>query len=96
MTGNPHVRAQQLFAQSLVDGLASADQEWLAAHLRECDSCSRESASTRELLSALRAVLELGFVLWWAIPALIAVAVVIHQRTLNGIGARSSSSEARH
>jgi len=164
MTGNPHVRAQQLFAQSLVDGLASADQEWLAAHLRECDSCSRESASTRELLSALRAVpvavprdlaartqmrvrlraqqvaqasesnfllwvvtgaswllgvfsaplvwrgftwvgvqlnlpkpvLELGFVLWWAIPALIAVPVVIHQRTLNGIGARSSSSEARH
>ena len=164
MTGNPHVRAQQLFAQSVIEGLASADQEWLARHLRACDSCSRETASTRELLSALRAVpvavprdlaartqmrvrlraqqvaqasesnfllwvvtvaswllgvfsaplvwrgftwvgvqlnlpkpvLELGFVLWWAIPALIAVAVVIHQRTLNGIGARSSSSEARH
>jgi hypothetical protein len=25
-------------------------------------------------------VLELGFVLWWAVPALIAVAVVLHQR----------------
>ncbi len=27
-----------------------------------------------------KAVLELGFVLWWAVPGLIAVAVVLHQR----------------
>jgi hypothetical protein len=34
-------------------------------------------------------MLELGFVLWWAVPALIAVAAVLHQRTLsNGVGAR--------
>ena len=25
-------------------------------------------------------VLELGFVLWWTVPALIAVAIVLHQR----------------
>jgi len=156
---NLHARAQQLFAQSLVEGVASADQTWLDAHLRECDACSGEVASTRELLSALRGVpvrvprdlaartqmrvrlrsqqaaqasdsslllwvitaaswllgvfsaplvwrgfawvgaqcnlpkpvLELGFVLWWAIPALIAVAVVIHQKAVgNGIGSRSS------
>lgn len=148
MSENLHQRAQQLFAQSLVEGLAPDDQTWLDAHLRECAACTREIASTRELLHALRTfpvsvprdlaaraqlrvrlraqesaeastsntllwiitaaswllgvlsaplvwrgfawagaqldlpkpVLELGFVLWWAVPALIAAAVVIHQR----------------
>lgn len=28
-------------------------------------------------------VLELGFVLWWAVPALIALAAVLHQRALS-------------
>ncbi len=27
--------------------------------------------------------LEMGFVLWWAVPALVAVGAVLHQRTLN-------------
>lgn len=151
MSENLHARAQQFFAQSLVEALAPGDETWLAEHLRACAACSREAASTRELLQALRAipvavprdlaartrmrvrlraqqtaqasdnslllwvitaaswllgifsaplvwrgfawigvqlnlpkpVLELGFVLWWAIPALIAVAVVIHQRTVS-------------
>lgn len=150
MSGNPHARAQQLFAQSLTEGLAPAEQTWLDSHLRQCEACSRETASTRELLRALRTlpvavphdlaartqmrvrlraqqaaqasdsklvlwvltaaswllgvfsaplvwrgfawvgtqlnlpkpVLELGFVLWWAIPALIAVAAVIHQKAV--------------
>jgi len=30
-----------------------------------------------------KVVLELGFVLWWAVPALIAVAAVLHQRAAN-------------
>lgn len=167
MSENLHVRAQQLFAQSLVEGLAPADQTWLAEHLRECAACSREAAFTRDLLRALRAVpvavprdlaartqmrvrlraqqtaqasdssfvlwvitaaswllgvlsaplvwrgfawvgaqlnlpkpvLELGFVLWWAVPGLIAVAAVIHQRAVtSSIGSRSLSSDnrARH
>ena len=162
MSENRHQRAQQLFDQSLVEGLSSADQAWLDAHLQDCAPCAREVASTRELLHALRTVpvsvpsdlaartqlrvrlraqesaqtssssallwvitaaswllgvlsaplvwrgfawvgaqlnlpkpvLELGFVLWWAVPALIALAAVLHQRTVsNGIGSRSFSSD---
>lgn len=161
MNENLHNRAQQLFAQSLVEGLVPAEQAWLDAHLRECAVCAREAASTHELLQAVRripvvvpsdlaartqmrvrlraqgsvqssgsnallwvitgaswllgifsaplvwrgfawvgtqlnlpkVVLELGFVLWWAIPALIAVAIVLHQRAVSsGSGGRSFSS----
>ena len=34
-------------------------------------------------LNLPKPVLELGFVLWWAVPALIAVAAVLHQRAVN-------------
>ena len=164
MIENPHVRARQLFAQSLVEGLAPGDETWLAAHLRECDACSRDTASTHELLSALRTVpvsvphhlaartqmlvrlraqqagqasegnlllwvvtaaswllgvfsaplvwrgfawvgaqlnlpkpvLGLGFVLWWAVPALIAAAAVIHQKTAgNSMAGRSFGSNIK-
>jgi len=161
MSGDPHARAQQLFAQSLIEGLAPAEQTWLDSHLRQCEACSRETASTRELLRALRTVpvavphdlaartqmrvrlraqqaaqasdsnlalwvltaaswllgvfsapfvwrgfawvgtqlnlpkpvLELGFVLWWAIPALVAVAAVIHQKAAGSgmVGRRSDT-----
>jgi len=158
MTQNLHQRAQQLFAQSLVEGLSRDDQTWLDAHLRECADCATQVASIRELLHALRTVpvsvprdlaartqlrvrlraqesvqssssnallwiitaaswmlgilsaplvwrvfawvgaqldlpklvLEFGFVLWWTVPALIAVAVVLHQRTtIHGIATRN-------
>lgn len=146
-----HQRAQQLFAQSLIEGLAPQEQAWLDAHLRECGDCTRELASTRGLLHALRnvpvtvprdlaartqmrvrlranqtaqapdggailwmitgaswllgifsapfvwrvfawiglqlnlpkPVLELGFLLWWTVPALAAVAAVLYQRALS-------------
>jgi hypothetical protein len=152
MSETLHQRAQQLFAQSLIEGLSSVDQVWLDAHLRECGKCAREIASTSQLLQALRnvpvavprdlavrtqlrlrlrrqepagtagsgallwiitaaswllgilsapfvwrvfawagsqlnlpkAVLEFGFVLWWTVPALIAVGVVLHQRAVSG------------
>jgi anti-sigma factor RsiW len=43
-------------------------------------------------LDVPKPVLELGFVLWWAVPALIAVTVVLHQRASSGNGRRSFSS----
>jgi hypothetical protein len=164
MSENPHVRAQQLFAQSLIEGLAPAEQTWLDSHVRQCEACTRETASTRELLSALRTlpiavprdlaartqmrvrlraqqaaqasdnlvlwvltaaswllgvfsaplvwrgfswvgtqlnlpkpVLELGFVLWWAIPALVAVAAVIHQKAVGSgmVGQSSDTNKGR-
>jgi len=148
MSDNLHARAQKLFSQSLVEGITSAGQSWLDAHLRDCVDCARQVEITHELLGALRGipvavprdlaartqwkvrlraqqraeassssallwiitaaswllgvvsaplvwrgfrwlgevanlpkpVLQLGFVLWWAAPGLIAVAVVLHQR----------------
>jgi hypothetical protein len=153
MNENLHQRAQQLFAQSLVEGISADDRAWLDGHLRECGDCAREIASTGQLLQALRTVpvtvprdlaartqlrvrlrvqeasqtassgallwiitaaswilgilsapfvwrifawaggrlnlpkpvLEFGFVLWWTIPALIAVGVVLHQRAVGSV-----------
>lgn len=159
MSENLHIRAQKLFAQSLVEGLASADQSWLDQHLHECVDCARETASTHDLLHALRNVpvalprdlaaraqlrvrlraqesaqssagsyllwvitgfswllgvlsaplvwrvfafvggylhvpklaLEMGFVLWWALPALFAVAAVLHQKGLSFSSSRGQN-----
>jgi hypothetical protein len=162
MSENIHQRAEQLFAQSLVEGLSSSDQAWLEAHLRECADCAQQTVSTQQLLRALRNVpvatprdlavrtqlrvrlraeesaqtstsgallwiitaaswllgvlsaplvwrgfawlgvefnlpkpmLELGFVLWWAVPALIAVAAVLHQRaSSNGVAAHQQPDD---
>ncbi|HEX8871417.1 MAG TPA: zf-HC2 domain-containing protein [Candidatus Acidoferrum sp.] len=164
MSQNLHTRAQQLIAQSLIEGLSAADQAWLDAHLRECPACAREAIATREALLAFRNVpvpvppglaartqmrvrlraqesmqasgssallwvitaaswllgifsaplvwrgfawagaqlnvpklaLELGFVLWWAVPALVAVAVVLHQRAVSaGPVGRSSGFDRK-
>ena len=44
-------------------------------------------------LNVPKLVLEFGFVLWWTIPALVAVAAVLYQRELSGNdGGRSFSS----
>jgi hypothetical protein len=151
MTENIHIRAQKLFAQSLVEGLSVADQSWLEQHLHTCAECASETVATNDILHALRnvpvamprdlasrtqlrvrlraqetmpasgsglllwaitgvswllgifsapliwrgfswlgaefglpkLVLEAGFVLWWTVPALIAVAAVLHQRAVS-------------
>jgi hypothetical protein len=45
-------------------------------------------------LNLPKPVLELGFVLWWAVPALIAVTAVIHQKAVGGgFAVRSSNSK---
>jgi hypothetical protein len=148
MTESLHVRAQDLFAKSLVEGIVSTDRTWLDQHLRDCRDCAREILGTQELLGALRNVpiavprelaartqlrvrlraqetapasqngillwvitamswllglfsaplvwrgfawvgghfsipriaLEMGFVLWWVIPALFAVGAIVHQK----------------
>ena len=146
-----HARAQELFAKSLVEGLAGGEQTWLNAHREECTACSSEFASAQEILQGLRTIhvatprdlaartqlrvrlraaavqtpsgfliwavtifswalgvisaplvwrgfawagaqfgfpklaLEMLFVLWWAIPALLAVGGVLYQRSLVSI-----------
>jgi hypothetical protein len=56
MTGNLHTRAQELFANSLLEPIDTADRSWLDQHLRDCPDCAREIISTQELLGALRSV----------------------------------------
>jgi len=151
MNENLHQRAQRLLAESLVEGIAAADQAWLGEHLSECADCAREAAATQGALRALRGVpvavprdlvartqmrvrlraqeaaqtsnggailwiiagaswllgvfsaplvwrgfawfggqfgvprlaLELGFVLWWAVPPLLATVAVLFQRAMS-------------
>jgi len=151
MSEDLHARAQRLFTESVVEGLAAGDEAWLREHLRGCVECARYAEASREILRALRAVpamvprdlaartqlrvrlraqealstangtfwlwvvtalswllgvfsaplvwkgfawlgnsfgvpklaLEMGFVLWWTVPALIAVAVVLYQRAFS-------------
>jgi hypothetical protein len=151
MNDNLHARAQRLLAESVVEGLRRADENWLRGHLAECYACAREADATQNVLHALRAVpisvprdlaartqlrvrlraqeasaaasgsfwlwavtaaswllgvfsaplvwrgfawlgtnfgvpklaIEMGFVLWWAVPALVAVGMVLHQRALS-------------
>ena len=152
MTETPHARAQELSAQSLVEGISSSDRLWLDEHLRDCPECAGEIRMTQELLGAFRSVpvtvprdlaartqmrvrlraqeiapssqsnsvvlwlitgmswllgifsaplvwrgfawvgnhfsipklvLEMGFVLWWVVPALFAVGAILHQRSLS-------------
>jgi hypothetical protein len=145
MNENIHSRAEKLVAQERVEGISQSERDWLAAHLRECQSCAQIAQQTRDVLRVLRGmpiplprglaertrfrvqlraqelrarepkrrllwimcamswglgiatapyvwqafewigqhtgaprlVLEFGFGLWWAIPALFAAAIVI-------------------
>jgi hypothetical protein len=142
---NLHVRAEKLIAQERIEGISQSERDWLATHLRECQTCARIAQQTNEALRALRGlpiplprglaartqfrvqlraqemrerepkrrllwimcamswalgiatapyvwrafewagehiglprlVWELGFGLWWTIPALVAAAVVV-------------------
>jgi hypothetical protein len=56
-------------AASWVLGILSAPLVW------------RVFAWVGSQLNLPKPVLELGFVLWWTVPALIAVAVILHQRS---------------
>jgi hypothetical protein len=51
MTTDLHSRARQLFAQERVEGLSTADSDWLAQHLQQCTECS---AFAQEMENGLR------------------------------------------
>ena len=53
-----HARAELLIAKERVEGIVAAEQEWLAAHLRECAQCS---ASADVMQQALRSLVSLNF-----------------------------------
>ncbi len=54
MKENPHALAEKLIAKERVEGLAPSESEWLAAHLRECESCAKFTRQTDQALRGLR------------------------------------------
>ena len=56
MNEQTHQRAQKLITQQNVESLSTENQQWLKAHLAECESCAAEQQQLRESLSALRAM----------------------------------------
>jgi len=48
-----HARAESLIAKERVEGISAAEQEWLAAHLRECAQCSASVEATQQALRSL-------------------------------------------
>jgi len=56
MNHDVHERASQLLAQRRVGPLSREDEQWLSAHLAECESCAASDVRMSEALSALRAM----------------------------------------
>ena len=54
MNGDLHERASQLLTQRHLEPLAREDEQWLSAHLAECELCSAAEARMGDALSALR------------------------------------------
>jgi hypothetical protein len=48
-----HARAESLIAKERVEGIPPAEQEWLAAHLRECGQCGASVEATQQALRSL-------------------------------------------
>ena len=54
MNENLHVRAEKLIAQERIEGISQSERDWLAEHLRECQSCAQVAQQTSDALRALR------------------------------------------
>jgi len=48
-----HARAESLIAKEHVEGISPVEQDWLAAHLRECNQCSANVEATQQALRSL-------------------------------------------
>ena len=54
MSQELHARAERLIAQERVEGISTADQQWLRQHLSECASCVERAAATEQAIRSLR------------------------------------------
>jgi hypothetical protein len=152
MNQKTHARAEQLIAQTRVEGISDTDRDWLTSHLGDCSRCAELARQTDQALRGLRTaaiplpsglarrtqfrvrlraqelrerapkrravwlasaiswafgiasapyvwrlfawcgertgipklVWELGFALWWSIPALFAAAVLLMETSRRG------------
>lgn len=56
MTSNDHRRAERLILEGRIDQLASADRQWLEAHLEGCGPCAAFARSTEQAIRSLRSI----------------------------------------
>jgi hypothetical protein len=56
MSENLHERAQQLIAQQRAEGISTEEQNWLSAHLAECEACTALQTQTAQALAAFRSM----------------------------------------
>jgi predicted anti-sigma-YlaC factor YlaD len=56
MNENLHAHAEKLIAQEPIEGVTQSEREWLATHLRECQSCAQVAQQTGYALRALRGI----------------------------------------
>lgn len=54
MREDVHARAEELIAKERVEGISTAEQEWLGQHLRECARCVGAANATEQALRSLR------------------------------------------
>jgi hypothetical protein len=54
MTNKLHTRAETLIAKEHIEGISTAEQEWLGQHLRECTQCAERASATQQALRSLR------------------------------------------
>jgi hypothetical protein len=55
-TDHTHVRAEQLIARDLVEGISESERAWLDHHLRGCERCTATNAATNAALRSLKSV----------------------------------------
>src|SRR6202035_2497522 len=53
---NIHERACQLISQERIEGISGSENNWLAAHLQECDSCADFARKTSAALRSLQTI----------------------------------------
>ena len=53
---NIHDRAQQLISQERIEGIPASENNWLAAHLQECESCANFARKTSAALRSLQTI----------------------------------------
>jgi hypothetical protein len=56
MSETLHAHAEKLIAQERIEGISQTERDWLAAHLRECATCSQVAQQTNDALRVLRAL----------------------------------------
>ncbi len=56
MSHNVHARAEQLMDALRVEGISTADREWLDAHLEECELCRARAQADESALRQLKSL----------------------------------------